>query len=95
METLNGFFGFWNGITLSLPFNYVLLVLGVMALSTIWGKHKQGLLVVAGAFMYWVFDANRQSIMEMVNGSSIGMMAALSIVLTMSVLVAMAFQDER
>ncbi len=84
---------FLNGLSFSIPFNYVLLIVGIMALTIIWGKHKLGLLAVAGAFFLWAVEAHSTGVVQMIQSSSTGMLAALSIVLSMSILVVMVFKD--
>ncbi|QPJ63278.1 MAG: hypothetical protein G3M70_15905 [Candidatus Nitronauta litoralis] len=84
-----------TGLSFSIPFNYVLLITGIMALALIWGKRKLGLLAVAGIFILWAIETHSVGVVKFVQESSIGMLAALSIVLSMSVLVFMVFKDQR
>lgn len=84
-----------NGLSFSIPFNYLLLIVGIMALAVIWGKHKLGLVAVASAFLILGIEANSTGVVKMIQESSTGMLAALSIVLSMSVLVVMVFKDQR
>ncbi len=85
---------FLSGLSFSIPFNYVLLIVGIMSLTIIWGKHKLGLLAVAGTLVLWAVEANSAGVVQMIQNSSTGMLAALSIVLSMSILVVMVFKDQ-
>ncbi len=94
MENFNGTVGTLSDLALSLPFNYLLLIAGIMALATIWGKAKMGLLAASVTFFILVFKTNSALLMEIFKGSSTGMLAALSIALTMSILVIVVLKDQ-
>ncbi len=91
---INSLTNLLSDLEISISVNYVLLITGIMALAIIWGKKKLGFVAVAAASAVWVLEANRTGLMDFIHGSSVGMMAALSVVLGMSLLIMMLFKDE-
>lgn len=94
MEMINSLTNLLSGLEISISANYVLLITGIMALAIIWGKKKLGITAVAGASAVWALQVNQIELMDFIHGSSVGMMAALSVVLGMSLLIMMVFKDE-
>ncbi|MFQ5481245.1 MAG: hypothetical protein ACE5ER_00700 [Nitrospinaceae bacterium] len=94
MNTPLAFTELWSGMAFSLPVKYVALVLGFLVLCMVWGKFKLGVVTAMGSFVYWGVEAKQDGAFQYMEGSTIGILVSIFVVLTMSILVLVALFDE-
>ncbi len=94
MEIITTLSNFWNQISLPLSLNQIMLVLSVTLLCLIFNRTKLAIVSLASAFLFWAYQSNKAGMTNMVEGSPVGMMASLSIVLMMTFLIVMAVRDQ-
>ncbi|MBI4388971.1 MAG: hypothetical protein HY580_02220 [Nitrospinae bacterium] len=57
----------------SIPFEQMVTILLIATLCMIFGRFKSGFLTAYGFLFYWVYVVNRNFLMELFGGNSVGM----------------------
>jgi len=61
-----------NQLHFSLTASQMIISFGILALGSIWGRMKVGLLLFMGTFVYWEYAANKTVLFQMAFANSYG-----------------------
>jgi hypothetical protein len=61
-----------NQLHFSLSMSQMIISFGILALGTIWGRVKMGMLLSLGTFAYWGYTANKAVLFQMALSNAYG-----------------------